>query len=206
MNAEEAVGRGEQPGPERIRDETDDQAGEHQPPQRRLVDPTDRVEVVGRHSTPPVRRRQLLLARAGRPVAGLEPFQPGAEVLLAQPLPRGLERLLVQGQAHQQVHDGDEHDAAEHKKGASTESSFAFSFASTNLVFELGILIYVLLGPAFLAAERNVPAELTAPATDALPVVSRSRPPRMPAIRSWFTRVSISAVMNTPSRNGHRAL
>jgi uncharacterized membrane protein YraQ (UPF0718 family) len=39
------------------------------------------------------------------------------------------------------------------KKGASTESSFAFSFASTNLVFELGILIYILLGPAFLAAE-----------------------------------------------------
>lgn len=39
------------------------------------------------------------------------------------------------------------------KKGASSESSFAFSFASTNLVFELGILIYVLLGPAFLAAE-----------------------------------------------------
>jgi uncharacterized membrane protein YraQ (UPF0718 family) len=37
------------------------------------------------------------------------------------------------------------------KKGASSESSFAF--ASTNLVFELGILIYVLLGPAFLAAE-----------------------------------------------------
>lgn len=39
------------------------------------------------------------------------------------------------------------------KKGASSESAFAFSFASTNLVFELGILIYVLLGPAFLAAE-----------------------------------------------------
>jgi uncharacterized membrane protein YraQ (UPF0718 family) len=39
------------------------------------------------------------------------------------------------------------------KKGASSESSFAFSFASTNLVFELGILIYILLGPAFLAAE-----------------------------------------------------
>lgn len=39
------------------------------------------------------------------------------------------------------------------KKGASAESSFAFSFASTNLVFELGILIYVILGPAFLAAE-----------------------------------------------------
>jgi uncharacterized membrane protein YraQ (UPF0718 family) len=39
------------------------------------------------------------------------------------------------------------------KKGASSESTFAFSFASTNLVFELGILIYVLLGSAFLAAE-----------------------------------------------------
>jgi uncharacterized membrane protein YraQ (UPF0718 family) len=39
------------------------------------------------------------------------------------------------------------------KKGASSESTFAFSFASTNLVFELGILIYILLGPAFLAAE-----------------------------------------------------
>lgn len=39
------------------------------------------------------------------------------------------------------------------KKGASPVSSFAFSFASTNLVFELGILIYVLLGPALLAAE-----------------------------------------------------
>jgi uncharacterized membrane protein YraQ (UPF0718 family) len=39
------------------------------------------------------------------------------------------------------------------KKGASAESTFAFSFASTNLVFELGILIYILLGPAFLAAE-----------------------------------------------------
>jgi uncharacterized membrane protein YraQ (UPF0718 family) len=39
------------------------------------------------------------------------------------------------------------------KKGASKESTLAFSFASTNLVFELGILIYILLGPAFLAAE-----------------------------------------------------
>lgn len=39
------------------------------------------------------------------------------------------------------------------KKGASAESAFAFSFASTNLVFELGILIYIILGPAFLAAE-----------------------------------------------------
>lgn len=39
------------------------------------------------------------------------------------------------------------------KKGASPVSTFASTFASTNLVFELGILIYVLLGPAFLAAE-----------------------------------------------------
>jgi uncharacterized membrane protein YraQ (UPF0718 family) len=39
------------------------------------------------------------------------------------------------------------------KKGASKESTLAFSFASTNLVFELGILIYILLGPAFLVAE-----------------------------------------------------
>jgi uncharacterized membrane protein YraQ (UPF0718 family) len=39
------------------------------------------------------------------------------------------------------------------KKGASPHSTFAFSFAATNIVFELGILIYILLGPAFLAAE-----------------------------------------------------
>lgn len=39
------------------------------------------------------------------------------------------------------------------KKGASAEASFAFGFASTNLVFELGILIYALLGWQFLAAE-----------------------------------------------------
>jgi len=39
------------------------------------------------------------------------------------------------------------------KKGASAESTFAFALASTNIVFELGILILVLLGPAFLAAE-----------------------------------------------------
>ncbi len=39
------------------------------------------------------------------------------------------------------------------KKGASAEASFAFSFASTNLVFELGIVIYILLGWQFLAAE-----------------------------------------------------
>ncbi len=40
-----------------------------------------------------------------------------------------------------------------YKKGASAEASFAFSFASTNLVFELGILIYALLGWQFLVAE-----------------------------------------------------
>lgn len=39
------------------------------------------------------------------------------------------------------------------KKGASAEASFAFSFASTNLVFELGIVIYALLGWQFLLAE-----------------------------------------------------
>lgn len=39
------------------------------------------------------------------------------------------------------------------KKGASAEASFSFAFASTNLVFELGILIWILLGWQFLAAE-----------------------------------------------------
>lgn len=39
------------------------------------------------------------------------------------------------------------------KKGASAESTFAFALASTNIVFELGILIYVILGPAYLVAE-----------------------------------------------------
>jgi len=39
------------------------------------------------------------------------------------------------------------------KKGASAEATFAFALASTNIVFELAILIYVLLGPAFVAAE-----------------------------------------------------
>jgi len=39
------------------------------------------------------------------------------------------------------------------KKGASAESTFSFALASTNIVFELGILILVLLGPAFLGAE-----------------------------------------------------
>ncbi len=39
------------------------------------------------------------------------------------------------------------------KKGSSAEATFAFALASTNIVFELAILIYVLLGPAFVAAE-----------------------------------------------------
>jgi uncharacterized membrane protein YraQ (UPF0718 family) len=39
------------------------------------------------------------------------------------------------------------------KKGASVVSTLAFSMAATNIVFELGILIYVLLGPYYLAAE-----------------------------------------------------
>ncbi len=39
------------------------------------------------------------------------------------------------------------------KKGASAEATLAFALASTNIVFELAILIYVLLGPAFVAAE-----------------------------------------------------
>lgn len=40
-----------------------------------------------------------------------------------------------------------------YKKGASAESTFAFALASTNIVFELSVLIYVLLGGAVLAAE-----------------------------------------------------
>src|SRR5579884_405619 len=39
------------------------------------------------------------------------------------------------------------------KKGASAESTFAFALASTNIVFELAILIAVLLGWAFFGAE-----------------------------------------------------
>ena len=42
---------------------------------------------------------------------------------------------------------------ARYKKGASAESTFAFALASTNIVFELSVLIYVLLGGAILAAE-----------------------------------------------------
>lgn len=40
-----------------------------------------------------------------------------------------------------------------YKKGASVESTFAFALAATNIVFELSVLIYVLLGGAVLAAE-----------------------------------------------------
>lgn len=39
------------------------------------------------------------------------------------------------------------------KKGASVESTFAFALASTNIVFELSVLIYILLGGPLLAAE-----------------------------------------------------
>ena len=39
------------------------------------------------------------------------------------------------------------------KKGASVEATFAFALAATNIVFELGILIYILLGGAYLGAE-----------------------------------------------------
>ncbi len=40
-----------------------------------------------------------------------------------------------------------------YKKGASTEATLAFALASTNIVFELAVLIYVLLGGAVLAGE-----------------------------------------------------
>ena len=40
------------------------------------------------------------------------------------------------------------------KKGASAEASFAFSFASTNLVIKLGLLVYGKLGWPLLVAER----------------------------------------------------
>jgi uncharacterized membrane protein YraQ (UPF0718 family) len=36
------------------------------------------------------------------------------------------------------------------KKGASASSTFAFALSATNIVFELGILIYILLGPSYL--------------------------------------------------------
>lgn len=39
------------------------------------------------------------------------------------------------------------------KKGASAEATFGFALAATNIVFELGILIYLLLGGAYLGAE-----------------------------------------------------
>jgi uncharacterized membrane protein YraQ (UPF0718 family)/YHS domain-containing protein len=39
------------------------------------------------------------------------------------------------------------------QKGAGLPAALAFMFASTNLVFELGIVIWIFLGPAFTAAE-----------------------------------------------------
>jgi uncharacterized membrane protein YraQ (UPF0718 family)/YHS domain-containing protein len=39
------------------------------------------------------------------------------------------------------------------QKGAGLPAAIAFMFASTNLVFELGIVIWIFLGPAFTAAE-----------------------------------------------------
>ncbi len=39
------------------------------------------------------------------------------------------------------------------KKGASAQSTFAFALAATNIVFELGILIYILLGWSYLGGE-----------------------------------------------------
>lgn len=39
------------------------------------------------------------------------------------------------------------------KKGASAQSAFAFALSATNIVFELGILIYILLGWSYLGGE-----------------------------------------------------
>src|SRR6266487_6920772 len=39
------------------------------------------------------------------------------------------------------------------QKGAGLPAAVAFMFASTNLVFELGIVLWIFLGPAFTAAE-----------------------------------------------------
>src|SRR5215207_9160912 len=39
------------------------------------------------------------------------------------------------------------------QKGAGLPAAVAFMFASTNLVFELGIVIWIFLGPEFTAAE-----------------------------------------------------
>jgi uncharacterized membrane protein YraQ (UPF0718 family)/YHS domain-containing protein len=39
------------------------------------------------------------------------------------------------------------------QKGAGLPPAIAFMFASTNLVFELGIVLWIFLGPAFMAAE-----------------------------------------------------
>src|SRR3954453_20129425 len=39
------------------------------------------------------------------------------------------------------------------QKGAGLPAAIAFMFASTNLVFELGIVLWIFLGPAFTVAE-----------------------------------------------------
>src|SRR3954451_2920783 len=39
------------------------------------------------------------------------------------------------------------------QKGAGLPAALAFMFASTNLVFELGIVLWIFLGPEFTAAE-----------------------------------------------------
>src|SRR6266508_469783 len=39
------------------------------------------------------------------------------------------------------------------QKGAGLPAALAFMFASTNLVFELGIVLWIFIGPAFTAAE-----------------------------------------------------
>ncbi len=52
----------------------------------------------------------------------------------------------------------------------------------------------------------KVHAELIAPAAVALPLVKRSRPPRISANFSSFTNVSMAAVMSIPRRIGHSAL
>ena len=47
------------------------------------------------------------------------------------------------------------------QKGAGLPAALAFMFASTNLVFELGIVLWIFLGPEFTAAEvrRRLPAD-----------------------------------------------
>ena len=52
----------------------------------------------------------------------------------------------------------------------------------------------------------KVQAELATPAVEALPAVSRSRPPRMSASRSWSIRVSIRAGEQHPEQNRPKGL